>query len=715
MLLVLDNFEQLLAGEDAGTVLDWLSELAAQAEHLKLLVTSREALGLQEAWFYPLAGLSLPVNERQDLEDGDPLAELERSDAVQLFVQSARRARVGFSLSTTHDAIVRICRLVDGTPLGIELAAAWLKVLTAEQVAAELERSLDILTARHQNMPARHRSMRAVCESSWQLLLQPLRDVMRQLAFCRGGFRLEAAAELAGASILDLATLVEKSLLRQAETGRYEMHELLRQYALERLASRQQVEEASRRHATYYLEFLQGRSAQLAGAAQRQALEELAEEQENLHLAWQSAVEAQDWQLVDRAHPALCEFLQVRSAYLEGQELFTFAADRLQREAQVEDAPEPLCRLWTHIRARQGAFAFYLGAYDHAAQLVGESLVEARRLGLGFGIAFALNMLGQIAGWQGDRDRARSYLEESLSISRAIDNQAGIANTLHKLAQVHGSVGEYSEARRLGQESLDLCRQLGRPDWIGYALDMLGWVTLCLGDYDACKAHYDASLHLFRAIGDRLGTALALGGLGSVEWARGGDRLLSAAAYMTESLNLCRSIGHRHHAASRLWYLGQIALEQEDYWLARAYAEEGKALAEEVGSRVFVAYNLCSLGEAEGGLGKLALAQSHLISVLHIAGEVAHLPPLLIALIGLARLCLRGVQAKEESERWQECLQLASASLQVVIQHPSCWHPYQVRAQRLAEELVAWTSQSAGDIQPTSLEEVIAAWQKVTE
>jgi predicted ATPase/DNA-binding SARP family transcriptional activator len=713
MLLVLDNFEPLLAGDGANLVLEWVSDVLAQAIHLKLLVTTREALGLQEAWFFPLAGLSLPAGERMG-DDGDPAADLEQSDAVQLFLQSARRARVGFSLSTTLNSVTRICRLVDGTPLGIELAAAWLKVLTAEQVAAELERSIDILTARNQNVPVRHRSMRAVCESSWQLLGESLRAVMRRLSFCRGGFHLQAAAELAGASILDLATLVEKSLLRQTETGRYEMHETLRQYALERLASRQEVEELRRSHAAYYLDFLQQRSVQLTGPLQRQALDELAAEQENLHLAWHSAVDGQDWELVGRAHAALFNLLQVRSAYLVGQELFTLAADRLQVVARAEDAPEMLCRLWTHIRARQGAFAFYLGDYARAAELANDSLDEAQQLSLAADCAFALNMLGQIAGWQGERDRARECLNESLRTSRELGDRAGVANTLHKLAQVQGSVGEYAEARRLAQESLDVCQQLGRPDWIGYGLDVLGWVTLCLGDYAACKAHYDASLRLFREIGDRLGTALALGGLGSVEWARGGERLLPAAAYMTKSLNLCRSIGHRHHAASRLWYLGQIALEQEDYWLARSYAEEGKALAEEVGSRVFVAYNLCSLGEALGGLGHPAQAHVHLVSVLRIASEVAHLPPLLIALIGLARLYLRGGQGHEQESAPSERMRLAQASLQVVIEHPSCWHPYRVRAQQLAQELAAHTGEPLTEgAQPPSLAEVVAAWQEL--
>ncbi len=478
-----------------------------------------------------------------------------------------------------------------------------------------------------------------------------------------------------------------------------------------------EIEDASRRHSAHYLGLLQQNEAQLVGAGQQKALVALAEEQENLHLAWQSAVAAQNWGLIGQAQDALFELLKVRSAYLEGHELFTLAAGRLQAVMQAEVLPEALLHIWANVRARQGAFAYFLGDYSQAARLLDQSHAEARRLGLGSAMAFALNLRGQIAGWQGDSERASAYLEESLRISREVSDQAGIANTLHKLAQVHGSIGDYAEARRLAEESLDICHGLGRPDWIGYALDVLGWATLCLGDYDACRAYYDASLRLFREIGDRLGTALALGGIGSVEWAHGGDRLLPAAGYMTESLNICRSIGHRHHAASRLWYLSQIAVDQGDYWLARSYAEEGKALAEEVGSRVFVAYNLCSLGEAEGGLGRLAQAQLHLTSVLRIASEVAHLPPLLIALIGLADLCL--IQARQDDhapERWLERSQLAQSSLQVVIEHPSCWYPYRVRAQRLVQKLAAQAGRfESTNIRPLDLAEVVAAWQALLE
>lgn len=713
MLIVLDNLEQLLSGDEAERVLAWLSDLLAATQKVTLLATTREGVGLQEAWFYPLDGLLLPAQVAEESAwaamngMGDP--DLPQADAVQLFVQSARRAKVGFSLSTTQDAVARICRLVDGVPLAIELAAAWLKVLTAEQVAAELARSLDILTTRHQNVPLRHRSMRAVYASSWQLLAPPLQAVLRQLALCRGGFGLEAAGQIAGASLFDLATLVEKSLLRQAENGRYEMHELLRQYTVEQVAEHGEMEAMRRRHADYYLNLLQRRGAALTGAAQRQALNELAEEQENLHVAWQWAVGAGEWQRVEKALAALYNFMQVRSSYWEGKELFDLAATALSAPSH----PLTPSSLWVRIRARQGAFIFYLGQYDAAVLLVEESLAQARSLALGADEAFALNLLGQIAGWQGAHEQARIYLQESLAICRRLADRAGRANALHKLAQIDGSVGDYAAARLHAQESLDLCRQVGRPDWIGYALDVLGWVTLCLGDYEACTQHYTASLHHFREIGDRLGIALALGGLGSVEWARGGDRLLSAAAYMTESLNLCQAIGHRHHAASRLWYLGQIAVEQEDYWQARDYAEEGRALAQEVGSRVFVAYNLCSLGAAEMGLGNVAQAHAHLLSVLRIASEVAHLPPLLMALIELARLSLHEGGGPPQSRLAQR--RLAQESLAAVIAHPACWQPYRVRAQRVIEQLAAAAGGQAAAAQAAaiSVEQAVAAWQKL--
>ncbi|MEZ4736990.1 MAG: BTAD domain-containing putative transcriptional regulator [Caldilineaceae bacterium] len=183
MLLVLDNFEHLVKHADL------CSTLLVAAPQLKLLVTSRESLGLQEAWFYPLLGLTAP----------NPLPEqpgrYEEYDAVQLFAQCARRTHPGFRLEAEWAAVLRICMLVEGMPLGIELAATWLKVMTCAQIAKEITRSLDFLTARYQNIPARHRSMRAVMDHSWALLAADEAEAIARLAIFRGQFRQAAAGD----------------------------------------------------------------------------------------------------------------------------------------------------------------------------------------------------------------------------------------------------------------------------------------------------------------------------------------------------------------------------------------------------------------------------------------------------------------------------------------------------------------------------------------
>lgn len=221
MLLVLDNLEHL----PEGALL--VAELLSKAPHVKILATSQKALNLYEEWFHPLTGMTLPhTTDRQLYPDlasaGEPSSAA--ADAVQLFVQSARRARSDFTLAAENEAVVRICRLVDGMPLAIELAAAWLKVLPCPKIADELERSLDLLTTRHQNIPVRHRSMHAVLEQAWQLLDEEQRDVLKRLAVFRGGCTQDAAQVIANADVLTLVTLVENALLWITPSGRYQMH-----------------------------------------------------------------------------------------------------------------------------------------------------------------------------------------------------------------------------------------------------------------------------------------------------------------------------------------------------------------------------------------------------------------------------------------------------------------------------------------------------------
>jgi predicted ATPase/DNA-binding SARP family transcriptional activator/uncharacterized membrane protein len=239
-LLVLDNFEHLSAGAAL------LSQLLQAAPGIKLLVTSREALHLHAEWLYDLGGLTLPVS--------DSAADLANSAAVRLFVQSARRVQARFELTETNaQEVAQICRLVEGSPLGIELAAAWVRVQECALIAREIEHNLDFLTSPLRDVPERHRSLRAVFEHSWRRLLPPEQEAFRRLSVFRGGFGAEAAREVAGVTAPLLAALLDRSLLSRAGGTRYELHELLRQFAEEKWEG--SLDEAAvlrARHVAYY-------------------------------------------------------------------------------------------------------------------------------------------------------------------------------------------------------------------------------------------------------------------------------------------------------------------------------------------------------------------------------------------------------------------------------------------------------------------------------
>ena len=226
-LLVLDNFEHLLEGAAL------LPPILAAAPGVRLLVTSREALALQEEWRYPVQGLPYPAGAgAADLEGPEDYA------AVRLFAERARRVRRDFSLAEEGADVARLCRLVEGLPLALELAAAWTSVLSCAEIAADLALGLDVLATRLRDVPERHRSMRAVFDGSWARLDDHQRAVLARLSVFQGGFRREAAEAVAGAAPATLAALVDGSLLHLEPGGRYQLHELLRQYAEERLWER---------------------------------------------------------------------------------------------------------------------------------------------------------------------------------------------------------------------------------------------------------------------------------------------------------------------------------------------------------------------------------------------------------------------------------------------------------------------------------------------
>ncbi|HYF64886.1 MAG TPA: helix-turn-helix domain-containing protein, partial [Herpetosiphonaceae bacterium] len=320
LLLVLDNLEHLLGDGQGEPVIALIAGILRETEGVHLLITSRERLRLRDEWVLAVDGLGLPGDER--------VSSIDRSEAVMLFLARARQAEADFALTPDNRAAVaRICRLLGGAPLGIELAAGWVRVLSCEEIAAEIARSIDFLVLADRDLPARHRSLRAVIEHSWLLLAPAEQRLLAGLSVFHGGCRREAInAVLGGAPaglLALLAALVDKSLVRRSTDDqgvtRYDLHEVVRQYAAGRLAE-DPAEQAmiAERYGAFYAEWAAGQEPILKSAAQKQALRAIVIEIDNIRAAWRSACERADARLLRRMALVLDWFYEVRGWNSEG-------------------------------------------------------------------------------------------------------------------------------------------------------------------------------------------------------------------------------------------------------------------------------------------------------------------------------------------------------------------------------------------------------------
>jgi predicted ATPase/DNA-binding SARP family transcriptional activator len=321
MLLVLDNFEHLRDG--AGLVVDILEA----APRVQILATSRERLKVRGEHLFVVEGL--PYTPAHTA-----LADIE-VPAARLFAQSARRSLPSFQLDDLNlPDVQRICRLVQGMPLGLELAAAWVELLPLHEIAEEIARSAGFLAADWADAPERQRSMRAVFEWSWRLLNDAEQQLFRRLAVFHGPFRREAAEAVVGASLGVLASLVHKSLLRRTDVGatqagRYEIHELLRQFAAEQLAALPEEQTTiQERHSSFYLAFVAQRELRLARHEPQEAAAEIRGEIDNVRQAWAWAARERRLEDLDRSAGGLWQFIFLTGLAGEGESAFGLAVEQ---------------------------------------------------------------------------------------------------------------------------------------------------------------------------------------------------------------------------------------------------------------------------------------------------------------------------------------------------------------------------------------------------
>ena len=532
LLLVLDSFEHLMDG------VDLLVTLLQQAPEVVLLVTSRERLNLQAEDLFELHGLAVP-------SDSTDVGAAHFS-AVRLFVDRAHRLDKRFKLTDEQlPHVVHICQLVEGFPLGIELAATWIRDLSCEEIVIELVDGLDRLITTSRDIDPQHRSLRAVFNASWRLLTPLERRTLAKLAVFSGGFTLDAAQAVAGATPALLSALRNKSLLRHVGSRRYDMHALVHQFSAEELERDISAADHVRRaHRQYFLTLLDDQAVALdtrkAGAAG--AL--IQPEWENITIAWQQATAQREWKLLQHAQDGLFRFCDLRGLYLEMQDLFEGTVGALESPIASQSKDDDMQRRKLHCRL--------------------------------------LTALVYVAECRSQFDRTQELSRKALAMATELNSTEDIISINLNQAKAFELVADYTQGIALAESMLEMAQAEGLERQAGICMELIGYNAYRLGDYARSHEMYGRLLAYHEQTGRlELPARLAISILGSMSIDQG--RYETGLTYCQRFLAASQAIDDRVNIAQAYGYLANAWNHLGDYKQAIALAEQSIVLLDILG------------------------------------------------------------------------------------------------------------------------------------
>jgi len=629
-LLVLDNLEHLLAPEVEGDLAAQIAGLlAGTGARLKVLTTSREPLHLQEEWVHEVAGLAYP----QAADEAD----MQSFAAVQLFSQRARQVQSTFSLQANAPDVARICALLEGLPLGLELAASWIGTVPIAELVADLRAHAAALDSRHKNRVARHRSLGAAVAFSWERLTDELRQALSGLAILLGTFSSEAAAEIASASPAAMAALADKALLTQMPDGRWHLHEVVRQFAWEQSGRAPALRDTVRnRRDAYCMTWLHAIGKRLEGPHELPALADIDKESANLREAWQSCARAGNVAALEAAAPAWFDYLECRSFIGEG----IAAAEVWRQAAGKKSAAQAL--FYLGLFQRFGArTADALATLDEAVAALPRNasssrlLVQARSAK-----AFTFLLLGRLAD-------AENEAAEVLTLAEQLGDPSLLASACRVLGLAMLQSGRREECRALQQRALALALAAGRPSLLAAAHNNLALAENHLGNYAAAEAGYQSALACWRDLHATANIGRGMHNLGVVS-RRQGDNATALTRYRA-ALEMLRKAGDRNLIALNLMSTGDVLLRLGRAAEAREPALQALEMAEHDGHLLPAMDARIVLAQAATELGDIADAAQHLVIALDAAEKHQFINVLADAILSSARLVLTAMPKKRKA------------------------------------------------------------------
>jgi len=646
MLFILDNFEHLIAssnlppsGEDKGGP-TFVAKILQTAPGVQVIATSRERLHLRQEQLYPVPGLEFP--------DRITPANVGNFAASLLFLGAARRIQPDFELKEddlTH--LTRICKLLEGMPLALELAAGWVELFPLDEIANEIERGLGFLETNLQDVPDRHRSIQAVFESTWEQLTPAEQDFWQKLSVFRGGFTREAARQVVtsgegmGTTLRLLSRLVSKSLLQADPTReRFHAHELLRQYARERLEPSGELEAALAAHAGYFLGLIHQLEGEIKGGLkQKETLDAIEADFVNIQTAWKWALSHENLESIDRSLEALFWFCWFRGHHFEEFELYRRAEVRFTRN------PERYSNMvWRRIAVRR-----WIRGNNNNLKELEQILAAARKYGNQDEIAFILLFLGQ-QQWGSKPSSALQYLQESQSIYHHLGDSFYEYWILGAIAWLYFFQGKVEKHIELIQKQLEMAQKNGDMLMAVDAQGVLGLVAEYAGRYQEAEKIFQEVLPVFREFGNRRHICEYTIHLGRLAFLRG--EFKKAHRFAVEGQTMARTFNILLREMEAHSVFNMILNANEKYSQAVKHSEKAMGFIEFFGF-IGLAYAMC-------GLNDFSAAWVHLLEALEKAA--------LFKAIGWQVQCLPAAALVAASE---DRLERAAELLALAYHHPA--------------------------------------------
>ncbi|HRV96238.1 MAG TPA: BTAD domain-containing putative transcriptional regulator, partial [Anaerolineae bacterium] len=576
MLLVLDNFEHLLDG------VELIRQILEQAPDVKILVTSRTRLNLRWEWLYEVNGLpfedtfthgSSPPRGVSQMLPTQPLS------ALVLFEHIARRHKSDFSISDQNRTIVtRICQLVDGTPLGVELAASQIQTHSCEEIVQGIEQNLDFLTTSLHDVPSRHQSLRAVFDYSWRFLTEQAQQVFCRLTVLEGGFGLDAAEYVANATGQIIAALVRHSFLQQHRSGRYEIHERLKQYGYEKLKSSQQnYLLAKNKHCTYFADYLKQRELHIGGR-QNESLHQINVEIRNIQGAWRWALRQKQTKTVLKLSQGLFEFYDLKGWFKEGKDTFEHALKSftgnlpLEEYVKISEVSDDESLACDKILYAYSWYSVRLGGLNEGIRVVEQGLAISQKVSTPEGLnneALLLTLKG-IASWQiGDYQAAQESLQLSINLSKKIQNSFTLISSLSHLGITACAIGEITKAYKAHQECFLICKESAELIGLSCGYIYLGQVAYLMKDYEQAVSLLQEGIKLGETIDYLFIVGVGLAYLGYTISMMG--KLDQAIHHCQKGLSIFNEFEETYGQTLVLNYLGHIQ------WTTEAYQDSRKS------------------------------------------------------------------------------------------------------------------------------------------